>query len=98
MRAAKLFLVLLAATLLTACGFQLRGAYSLPFDSPALALLPEELYRSAYQPPPLSTKPVPPLTWRLAVFFLQLGQAVSGGSLMDWSASHSWPQPVQRYS
>lgn len=38
MRAAKLFLVLLAATLLTACGFQLRGAYSLPFDSLALAL------------------------------------------------------------
>lgn len=26
-----------------------------------------ELYRSEYQPPPLSTNPVPPEIWRLAV-------------------------------
>ena len=30
-------------------------------------LLPELLYRSAYQPPPLRMKPAPPETWRLAV-------------------------------
>jgi hypothetical protein len=39
-------------------------------------------YKSAYQPPPLSRKPVPPEIWRLAVFFLQAGHWVSGASLM----------------
>lgn len=37
------------------------------FEASADLEADDELYRSAYQPPPLSTKPVPPLIWRLAV-------------------------------
>jgi len=67
----------------------------LELDSPAAGLLSveffavlaaegfEELYRSAYQPPPLSTKPVPPLTWRRAVALRHWGHFFSGASLMD---------------
>jgi hypothetical protein len=43
----------------------------------------EELYRSAYQPPPLRMKPAPPDTWRLAASALQLGHDFSGASLID---------------
>jgi hypothetical protein len=58
----------------------------------------EELYRSAYQPPPLRMKPAPPETWRLAVSALHAGQVLSGSALMGCSASQAWEQAVQRYS
>lgn len=57
-----------------------------------------ELYKSEYQPPPLSTKPVPPEICRLAVSAWHFGHVVNGDSLMDWLASHSWWQEVQTYS
>ena len=58
----------------------------------------EELYRSAYQPPPLRMKPAPPETWRLAVSAPHAGQVLSGSALMGCSASQAWEQAVQRYS
>jgi len=64
--------------------------------APALALL--EPYRSEYQPPPLSTKPVPPEMSRLAFGSPHLGQSVSASSFMDCWASHWLPQPRQLYS
>jgi len=69
---------------------------SLDFDEPPL--LEDELYRSAYQPPPLSMKPVPPEICRFAVCSWQRGHSVSGASLMDCSVSHSLWQAVQAYS
>ena len=45
MRATKLFFILCLVGLLTACGFQLRGNYALPFQSISIALAPSsELY------------------------------------------------------
>lgn len=56
---------------------------------PPDALLDEELYRSAYQPPPFKIKPVPREICRLAVSSLHFPHALSGGSLIDCSISHS---------
>lgn len=45
MRATKLFFILCLVGLLTACGFQLRGNYALPFQTMSIALAPSsELY------------------------------------------------------
>lgn len=52
-------------------------------------LFEEELYKSAYQPPPFKIKPVPREICRLAVSSLHFPQALSGGSLIDCSVSHS---------
>ena len=62
------------------------------------ALLPVEAYRSEYQPPPFRMNPAPREICRRAVAWWQVGHSVSGASLMDCSASHSWAQEEQAYS
>jgi len=52
-------------------------------------LFPDELYRSAYQPPPLRMKPVPREICRRAVSLWQLGHSLRGSSRIDCSVSHS---------
>jgi hypothetical protein len=67
-------------------------------DSFFFAPAPLLLYKSAYQPPPLSMKPAPPEIWRLAVAWWHCGHSVRGAALIDCSASQPWPQAVQAYS
>lgn len=70
------------------------------FDSalPAFFSVLDELYRSAYQPPPFKMNPAPPDTCRFAASAWQLGQVFNGASLIDCSASQACPQAVHRYS
>jgi hypothetical protein len=67
-------------------------------DEPPDLLLPLELYRSEYQPPPLRMKPPPREICRLACAWLHLGQSVRGAAVIDCWASHWWPQAWQMYS
>jgi len=60
----------------------------LPFALDAPPELVDE-YKSAYQPPPLRMNPMPSDTCRCALFFLQVGHFLSGGSFMECTASHS---------
>ncbi|MFT3776458.1 MAG: hypothetical protein QM820_64785 [Minicystis sp.] len=75
-----------------------------PSDEPLEGLLSDdplfedELYRSAYQPPPFKMKPVPREICRRAVCWWQLGHSVSAASLMDCSNSHSCWQDEHAYS
>ena len=64
----------------------------------AADLFPEELYRSAYQPPPFRMNPVPREICRRAVSLWQLGHSLRGSSRIDCSVSHSCVQDVQAYS
>jgi hypothetical protein len=66
-----------------------------PLASFALA---EELYKSEYQPPPLSKKPVPPEIWRLAFLAPHEAQVSRAGSEIRCATSQLCPQPSHKYS
>lgn len=57
-----------------------------------------DAYRSEYQPPPFRMKFVPALIRRCALDLAHLGHTSTGGSVIRWVCSHSFPHAEQAYS